>query len=121
MASVFDEAFAAAGWAALQAQFGEAVTYTPAGGSGSSVTAVVHREEEREIDSGDGIWREVVCEVSVGTADVASPGLGDQVTFDGVDWAVVERLEQSGGVTRLRVARKSSETRSGRWRQRVGL
>ena len=41
MPSVFDERFAAVGAPVLLAQFGRAITYTPAGGEGVALTAIV--------------------------------------------------------------------------------
>jgi hypothetical protein len=94
MASVFETAFAAFAAPSLLEQFGVEVTYSPAGGTAGTLTAIVTAEESRESADPDGRRVVRVRELTV-SADpagdyggVAAVSLNDTVTIDGTTYAV---------------------------------
>jgi len=60
--------------------FAETVTYTPYGGSGSSIDAVVMRDPVEAQDALDGSWEAGGARVLVNEDDVSQPARGDTVT-----------------------------------------
>lgn len=112
------ETAALASRAAFQSVFGETVSYTPSGGSLRSVTGIVERRPEA-IDydpDGEGLMREITVHLPDDDTDGVARGsvsLGlDLVTVDGVDWAVVEIMDHSGGMIGLRCTRREPKTLS---------
>ena len=94
-------------------EFAETITYTPTGEAGVSVTAVVERLEGQSQDYVDGDAATYQAMVHVSVASVASPAVGDTVTFDGLDWAVVGMLPGDAGLHTLRVERSAPKERAG--------
>lgn len=70
-------------------EFGSTVTWTPKGGSGSAVPAVVGDERVVEEMRDDGTWRMREVPVAVALADVAAPAVEDAVTIGSEEWQVV--------------------------------
>ena len=67
----------------------ETITYTPAGGSGSSIIAVVDDQgisRDFELTGEDSLRSAFVL---IQLSDVAAPAIGDSVTYDGSTWTVV--------------------------------
>lgn len=96
MPSAFDLAFADAGAPVLLSQFGQPVTYTPAGGTGVSVTAMVSAEQQHEAEYPDGPRLIRTRELTIATdpdgayGGVASVRLFDVVTVGTAQYAVNE-------------------------------
>lgn len=84
-------AAASAGLAAL----GEPVAYTPAGGSAVTVQAVIEHNVV-PVDTYTGEIGEPRSEGEFLLSDLASAARGDQVTVDGVDYTLADRLEDDG-------------------------
>ena len=66
-------------------EFGQVVTYTPSGGSGSSINALVIRDApfQEPYVRGDNF---ATCQIVVAAADVPTPQHGDQYNFNSEDW-----------------------------------
>ena len=118
----FNDAFSARAASALTALGAETVTYTPAGGSGSSIEAMVQREslQSEEQDPGSGIETVYTVPVLVQLADVSAPAIGDRITFDPfavegastLDWAVVAIDDAFGGIATLTCSARALVERS---------
>ena len=96
-------------------EFGENVIYTPDGGSGRTIVAIVEREEAAEIDQQDGrgVGRAARLHIAADAANgIASPGIGDQATFDGLDWTVRGVESDGAGMHVLRVDHFASTEKS---------
>jgi hypothetical protein len=84
----------AVGLADLLYQFGEPITYTPAGAVGVPMTAIVTPERIEEDETFDGRRRRRVREATISTdaagdfGGVASPSITASVTIGGVKYAV---------------------------------
>lgn len=91
---------------------GESVTYTPSGGEGSAVDAVVNRSPLLTgFDMGE---TEVLrWEVEISSAVVPSPAKGDEVTIGGVDFKVEKAPMTEVGVHTLSVVSKEQVTVEG--------
>ena len=77
--------------------FGEEVTYTTAAGVESTINALLERIPGTfEEEFSDGFHRVRRANAVVLSADVATPGLGDKLTFDSRDWFVDEHLGDDG-------------------------
>ncbi len=66
-------------------EFATAVTYTPTGGAGTSINALISRDEpfQEPYVRGDNF---AICQIAVAVTDVSNPQHGDKYTFDGSDW-----------------------------------
>ena len=79
-------------------EFATAVTYTPKGGSGQSINALVFGVDRDEADDEHGtdqINRRRVAIMTDAVNGIASPAVGDEVTISGVSWRV-ESIEAEG-------------------------
>ncbi len=118
MSSPFELAFAEAGAPALLSQFGQSVTYTPAGGAGVGLTAIVHAEHEHEAEYGDGRRLIRTREMTIGRTPGGPYGgvedvkLLDAVTYNGVAYAVSEILRQTQSLTTFIAVRREDMQRS---------
>jgi len=111
----FDSDFATA-WQWLGGGQGEAITYTPAGGSPKTIQAVVMRETRRQLPTNSSTTTREQIEVVIrtdATLGVASPTAypgGDSCTVDGTTWYVIIVLERSvAGEHRLGLSTKLLE------------
>ena len=115
MTSTFDTNWTASSGprASLLAYFGETITYTPRGGSGSSITAVVNRDAIEDVldDRGDHTIKTVL--VTISQADVAAPAVDDSITVDSVTYAVKEIASREGGMADL-VCQSTAQTHHSR-------
>lgn len=85
-------------------EFAEAITYTPANGSGASVNAVVMRDSVSHDNFQDGLSSVYRATIKLASADVSAPAINDTVTFDGRTWTVVEvDAGDPGGMHEIRV------------------
>jgi hypothetical protein len=66
-------------------EFAETVTYTPNGGSGGSISAVVMRDAPLQEPYVRGP-ETATCIIIVKKSAVATPARGDKYTFDTFDW-----------------------------------
>jgi len=86
-------------------EFAEEITWTPAGGSARTITAVVDRQDVREEDQQDG--RVLARRASIhASADAAAgvgttPGMRDIATFDSLAWAVDSISGPAEGIFRI--------------------
>jgi len=79
-------------------EFAATVTYTPAGGSGSSITVV-------RIEGVYAIFdNKATCLYHVSAADVASPARSDRITDGSEEWTVVD-IQNLDGMWELRCSR----------------
>lgn len=126
MPSAFDLQFAESGAPALLAQFGQTVTYTPAGGTAVALTAIVHAEEERESEHPDGRrltrTRQVDFSSDADSPDggVAAVKLFDTLTIGGVTYAVHAVLAKTHAMTSVETIRTEDLQRSGDGYRRRG-
>ena len=101
--------FAAAGLASLISHFGEPVTYTPSGGAGKPISALVNRNPfDRQFDTdGEGERREIDISIYTDSVNgVASPAINDTVTLASEVWTVARIMEGTGaGAHKLRLTR----------------
>ena len=109
MPSTIDDYFADQGLPLLLELQGVSITYTPAGGSGSSVTALVGKEISQEIEAqGQGdrtkkITRSVTCEAAAITG-----GINATVTIDSVEYEVDSIAEAEAGYVALSLVRDAA-------------
>jgi len=104
----FSELFAGNPSTDLNSAFGESVTYTPDGGAGVTRTVRIQRNGlQTDYDSdGKGYIRTArVIILRDGTTGVASPAIGDAITFDSLNWNVTAIEEQDGASTVITVSR----------------
>lgn len=80
---------------------GTSVTYTPAGGEGASITAVVEPYREEEIEDEEGRTLMIDTEVLVALSDVAAAAAGDAVTISGETFNVGDVVERGPGWVRF--------------------
>ena len=66
-------------------EFAESVTYTPKGGAGSTISAIVERNDPFQEPYIRG-EKTATALIQVKKADVASPQYGDTFTFDSQTW-----------------------------------
>ena len=109
--SVFDTAFANGPADALASVFGESITYTPAGESGQTITAIVDRDayEIEPLADGRGVMKR--ARLSVSAADI-TPAVNDGVTLDSLAWTVESIEGPEGGMYDLVIARWAASARS---------
>jgi hypothetical protein len=119
MPSPFELEFAEAGAPALLSQFGQRVTYTPAGGDGVSLTAIVGAEQSHEAEYSDG--RRVIRtrQVTLATdpdgqyGGVAAVHLFDTVTLaSGVAYSVHEITGETHSLVSFTAIRTEDMQRS---------
>lgn len=96
---------------------GEAVTYTPVGGSAISRTVVIERNP---LDVGmweDGTGSKVMAEIFIANdvvSGITDPGQGDAVAFDGRTFGVTEITNPQGdGIWKLLVVRVDVDEKGG--------
>ena len=68
--------------------FGEPATYTPDGGSPSSVTVIPNRADNDEVAFGETRRHAVSAQFDVRVSEVATPVAGDTLLFDGTTYVV---------------------------------
>lgn len=108
--SQFSSDFSTAARPGLLAHFGQSATYTPKGGSASSITAMLELLDEEE-DS-DGQASNESARLTVSTADVSDPDKGDVVSIDGRSWTVSRIESIIGGLATLIVLRPVATSRA---------
>ena len=90
-------------------EFGETVTYTPSGGTGASISAVVIREEYTKDYIGSELHLMKRARATISAADISTPDPdGDEMTFDGATWTV-ESFNPVGQNTAYRITVTSHE------------
>ena len=101
--SLFSDQFTVAA-PVLFGSLGDTVTYTPAGGTGKTISAIPGqiRTEEHEMGTGltDGMGRKryrTYAIASDATIGVAAPAENDTITHGGQTW-VVSQIEMTGGL-----------------------
>ena len=76
----------------MQADSGEAVTYSVVASGGAAVehaiTAVIDRSDDRDGDDGNLLVKTARLFFTGGTGGIAAPSVRDFVTFDSADWVV---------------------------------
>ena len=85
----------------LLADFGEAATWTPTGGSAATLTALFQKEHE-EVDTGGAV--SIVMShprVTCRTADVSTDAEGDTFAIGGVPYTVRVVMTDGTGMTQL--------------------
>ena len=85
----------------LLADFGEAATWTPSGGSAATLTALLSKEHE-EVDTGGTV--SIVMShprVTCRTADVSTAAEGDSFAIGGVTYTVRVVMTDGTGMTQL--------------------
>ena len=85
----------------LLADFGEAATWTPTGGSAATLTALLSKEHE-EVDTGGAV--SIVMShprVTCRTADVSTAAEGDSFAIGGVTYTVRVVMTDGTGMTQL--------------------
>ena len=88
----------------LLADFGEAATWTPTGGSAATLTALFQKEHE-EVDTGGAV--SIVMShprVTCRTADVSTAAEGDTFAIGGVTYTVRVVMTDGTGMTQLVLA-----------------
>lgn len=94
--TVFDNAMTAARAAVMQS-FGEQVTYTAAGGAGSSITAALSGFDSDLDQMEEGTAAVSRGRVLVSAAEVSQPGRGDSVTIGSTTYTVTSWRQVAGG------------------------
>ena len=93
--------------------FGESITYSPDGGTASTITVIIDRDAQEEEDADDGTHVVKRAMLIVQASDIAAPDLKDRVTFDSVIWSVYSIQKIAGGdAFELGVVRAVSTERS---------
>ena len=106
----------AAGVFLSTSEFAETVTYTPSGGSGRSISAVVDRTQYVSQVGADGatderhamLYASTDATSGVGT----SPGLDDTITIGSDTWHVVAVVQQDDAMAALDIVRLVPSERS---------
>ena len=115
--TIFADGLAASGWSMLAAQHGQSATYTPVGGDGVSLTAILGDEEINEDDGPYGIEQMRRRSVFINTdpaaasGGVAEPKLNDTITIGTEVWQI-ESASIESGLAELRVIIYASAQRS---------
>ena len=73
------------------AEFGDSITYTPKGGAGKAITAIVDIGTD-VADNGYGTLPAVTGRAAVQVSDVAAPAPHDSLLIAGATWYVVRIL-----------------------------
>lgn len=91
---------------ALLADFGVTATYTPSGGSGSSVK-VIHDKDFQEADAGGSITFAIEIPRALGkTSDFANAAEGDTLVIDGTTYVILVVMPDGQGMTELRLEKQ---------------
>jgi hypothetical protein len=96
-------------------EFAETVAYTPSGGSGRSISAVIDRQDVVEQTAPDGstlIHRAVLSASRDATAGIPSPSVDDTFTFDSATWKVDHVVTQDDAMVSVSLVRIVSRERS---------
>jgi hypothetical protein len=109
MASSIDTYFADQGLPLLLEMQGVSITYTPAGGSAATVTALVGKEVSQEIEAiGQGDrTKKITRSVTVAVADVTG-GINATVTIDSVQYEVDSITDAEAGYVTLSLVRDAA-------------
>lgn len=116
--SLFDDLVAEMGVSALMEALGSSVTYTTAGGTDVSLTAMIEAEDVEIVETVDGHDCRQVREATIATdADgewggVAAPATRATVTIDDVEYAVESIVSVSANFARLKLVRLAGHERS---------
>jgi len=81
--------------------FGEEVTYTPKGGEGQTITAILGPIKGDYYDESGGSAKVKVRQIEIEISDIAEPAMGDVVTAGGVNWEVFEPADIDCGIAVL--------------------
>lgn len=119
MPSLFDNLMADAGVPVLMDTLADedTITYTPAGGEGVPVSAILVAETSEEDEELDGPSQKLVREVSILTdpasewGGVAAPALTATVTIGGVEYAVEAIKSQDANWVALKLVRRGKRQR----------
>ena len=85
----------------LLADFGEAGTWTPSGGSAATLTALLSKEHE-EVDTGGAVSIDMSHpRVTCRTVDVSTAAEGDTFAIGGVTYTVRVVMTDGTGMTQL--------------------
>ncbi len=87
--------------AIMLADFGESVTYTPSGGSASTITGIFDREYQAVDTGGEVAFAVEQPRLAVKTSDVANAAEGDSVVISGVNYIVRVVMNDGTGLTDL--------------------
>lgn len=87
--TTFATRFLGTAWDMLVALHGQAVTYTPFGGSGTSITAMWRPGQMLMGYLPSGTQEVALGVLRASSSDIATPDPRDTVTIQGVVWAVV--------------------------------
>lgn len=85
--------------AIMLADFGESVTYTPSGGSASTITGIFDKEYQAVDTGGEVAFAVEQPRLAVRTSDVASAAEGDSVVISGVNYIVRVVMNDGTGLT----------------------
>lgn len=104
---------AASDTAGIDGLLGQSITYTPVGGSGSAINAVVSEEPEARNYAEDGVSINRVVKALIALDDVSDPDVGDKFTYDSTTFAVteVQRNPITSKALLMGVAKPIAETR----------
>ena len=87
-------------------EFGVSASYTPAGGSASTISVIFDNGVE-ETDAGGQIsFVTAIPRVIARTVDVPNAATDDEITINGVNYIVLVALDGSLGTTELRLERQ---------------
>lgn len=101
--SEFATLFNATGRPTLDQGLGDPFTYTPAGGSGSTVRGIIAYEDFENSEQFDGMGALQLAEIrNVSKAEITAPAIGDVVTIDDENWAVFGIGEGSTWTLKIR-------------------
>jgi hypothetical protein len=94
--------------------FAETVTYTPAGGTASSIN-VLWMGQDRDVPMGISEMDETPVQQAIVTipctdSGIASPARGDTIRYDGADWAVVQVQRMEVGIKATLMVQRSIGT-----------
>ena len=87
--------------AIMLADFGESVTYTPSGGSASTITGIFDKEYQAVDTGGEVAFAVEQARLAVKTSDVANAAEGDSVVISGVNYIVRVVMNDGTGLTDL--------------------
>lgn len=85
---------------ALLADFGVSATYTPAGGSASSITVIFDRDYQA-VDGGSIQFATTEPMAMCRTSDVSGAAQGDALVVSGVDYTIQVVMDDGTGMTTL--------------------
>lgn len=88
--------------------FGDAITYTPYGGEGVSINAVLGDIDCTDVIDETGRYNQFFADLLLlldPAAGIANPAVGDTITINTVTWYVDDILHQDGTAANLRIRR----------------